>query len=129
MKKHIGAILPIVLIFLFVFTLLVTSSSQEVILQIKSEAATELNQAVFERAESGIIQSEMSLLNINFLLPSSTIALNTVVQLEKTDPKGNKTYRIQSTACAQHQQVELNVVDIFATVPVLSYHRISWQIK
>lgn len=134
MKNQTGVILVVTLLFLFVLTLLVMDATQEMILEYKMQAAMDLREHIFKRAQAGIVQMEWMLRHQDFPLPNSPIALQTKYNLEKTDVCSNPIVSMQSVATHQHQQVILNVRDIFAKVPVQKNckpippcQRLTWQ--
>ena len=116
-SKNKGSVLILTLLFLFIFTLIMVSDSQDVIINNKMQSAMQHDFAVFERAESGMRQMVLVLQGLSITLPNSTISLKTTAKLIKTDKCGNQTLIIQSIAHDQYDQVILNSRDIFAKVP------------
>ena len=127
MKNQYGTVLIVTLIFLFVLTLLVSSTTEETILEAKMESLLELNQVILNTAESGVIQSECHLLNHHIELPDTFILLKTSIQLEKVDLNDNKTFLIQSLASYASHQVLLKVRDNLIKMPKPTLHRITWE--
>ncbi len=131
-RNENGAVLIIVLVFLFVLTVMMVSNSQDVIANQKMQNAMQHDDAVFLRAEAGMQQVILSLQGESVDLPDSPIALQTSVKKIKADRCGNQTMEITSIAHDDRDKVILNSRDIFARVPVVKHcqkipmHRCLW---
>lgn len=124
-RNENGAVLIIVLVFLFVLTVMMVSNSQDVIANQKMQNAMQHDDAIFLRAEAGMQQVILSLQGESVDLPDSPIALQTSVKKIKTDRCENQTVEITSIAQDDRDKVILNSRDIFAKVPVAKHcHKI-----
>ncbi len=120
-KNKNGAVLIIVLVFLFVLTVMMVSNSQDVIVNQKMQTAMQHDVAVFLQAEAGMQQTILSMEGETVDLPDSPISLRTSVKKIKVDRCGNQTVEIKSIAQDNHEKVILNSRDIFARVPVAKH--------
>ena len=124
-RNENGAVLIIVLVFLFVLTVMMVSNAQDVIANQKMQNAMQHDYVVFLRAEAGMQQTILSLQGESVDLPDSLIALQTRIKKIKVDRCGNQTVEILSIAQDDRDKVILNSRDIFARVPVAKHcHKI-----
>lgn len=113
-----GYVLMITLIFVLFLSLLIVSQTDMIVISLKSEATTKQYQALFYRAESGVIQTEKHLLGKDILLPPSSIIVNTHLENVNIDSCGNKTLDIVSVAAWHLKRFVLRSREIFARVPI-----------
>lgn len=128
-----GTILMTVLVVLSVLSFLVSTALQSVIMSLKMQNNWVEYNAVFARAELGLMQLRAQFQEQTLLLPYSSIVLKTDFKGVQIDVCGNKTVDFTATAVNPFSRVTLNSRDIFARVPRLKncnaipMHQVIWQ--
>lgn len=116
-KKWNGFILLVTLIFIFVTTLILMSSSNSVILDEKMQRDFYRNFQLFLSAEWSRAATESVLIGNSMTIPNNTFHVLTKTNLIQVDECGNQLIEMQTTATDNQSTVLLNSQDIFARVP------------